>query len=53
MATADASKDGDLLDEHNAVLRSRILIRRLLKAEELFPEWLRRKPSAGAKAEAQ
>ncbi len=29
-----------MLDEHNAVLRDKILVRRLLKTEALFPEWL-------------
>ena len=40
---AEATKEApDKLDEHNAILIDRILVKRLLKAEALFPEWLRR-----------
>ncbi len=43
-------KDKDMPSERNTIPHDRILMRRLLKAEALFPEWLRKNPSILATA---
>ena len=41
----EETKEIDHLDEHNALLFQRQLEKHLIRAEPLFPEWLRIQPS--------